>query len=211
MSNKVKLIKSIQSLVVDFILTKGPVLLMAFVGGSGMTYLAKVSAPLVPYGPVAWASIGLVSFFLICLSLAFIGMWLEKKALSKFTSKIVETATTNPLSPSHSDRKINLIDFYHPFYKATQNVRFERCDLMGPANLYSEGGSFDNCAFNDCEIVIVRDDRPIRGVVPLVRPMFLNCHLYRITFLMPITQYQALPSEMKKGVPIISDGRIGDI
>ena len=211
MKRKKLFLTAIKDNTVDFLISKAPTLGMAFLGAGGMTYLAKLSEPLNVYGPIVWGSIGLVCFLLICLSLAFVGLYLEKRSIANFTTKIVENASTNPLSPQHQNRKINLIDFFHPFYKPAEHVRFEKCDIMGPANLHSEGGRFNNCAFHDCEIIIVREDRPIRGVVPLREPLFIDCHLYRVSFLMPINQYRTLPQQMRENVIVISDGRIGDV
>ena len=211
MGIKGKAIGSIGSLCVDWVMSNGITLIVALIGGGGMTYLSSISAALNQYGFLAWIAVGLVTFVIIAFSFACFSFWEERRTLSDYTKKSFYSKTSNPLSPQHKNEKVNLIDFYHPYYKAIKNVRFEGCDLMGPVNLYVDGGTFDQCGFNDCEIVIVRSDRLIKGVVPMVRPVFLNCNIYRVTLLMPFDMYNTLPPEMKKGMPIISDGRIGDI
>lgn len=211
MSYLSKISSSTRDFLVDTLIAKGPSILVAALGAGGMGYLAKISAKIEPYGAVAWGGVTLVSFVMICCSLALLGVWLQKKSIAAFTGKMVETASVNPLEPLHKNKRIQLADFFHPFYKPSQNLRFEECDLMGPVNLYAEGGAFHDCGFIDCEIIIVRDDRPIRGVVPMKHPTFLKCSLYRVTLLMPFSQYNTLPEPMKKGVSVISDGRVGDI
>ncbi|MGR2947838.1 hypothetical protein ABMX85_21415 [Vibrio vulnificus] len=211
MSKTKKAISSLASWITDWFISHGPTLIAAFIGGGGMAYLASISEPVSKFGVIGWLSIGLVAFFILGATFACFGVWRERSTLAEFTKKSMYVNASNPLSPIHKDEKINLIDFYHPFYKAARNIRFENCDLMGPANIYADGGTFDQCGFNDCEIIIVRTDRPIKGGIHLHRPFLVNCHLYRVTFIMPLEQYQSLPKQMKDGIPVISDGRVGDI
>lgn len=202
---------SLKSWVVDWLIGHWPTIVAAVIGGGGMAYLASASAFLNKHGPVAWGAVGLSSFLVLAVSLACVGYWKERSALADFARKSTLSVTSNPLSPVHSNERIQLIDFFHPYYKPLTNIRFENCDLMGPASVYSEGGTFDRCGFNQCEVVIVRTDRPVIGGIHLRRPTLVNCNLYRITFLMPVDQFNNLPAEMKSGVPVISDGRVGDI
>ena len=211
MSRVTKVLSSVVNWGIGWLITHGPTLIAAFVGGGGMVYLASISEPVSQFGLLGWFSIGLITFLIIGVTFACFGVWKERSTLAEFTKKSIYVNSSNPLSPMHKDEKINLIDFYHPFYKATTNVRFENCDFMGPSNVFADGGTFDRCGFNDCEIVIVRKDRPVKGGIHLVRPFLVNCQLYRVTFLMPFDQYQSLPIEMKKGILVISDGRVGDI
>ena len=74
-----------------------------------------------------------------------------------------------------------------------------------------EGGTMLNSQFVDCEAVIVRGDRPIRGAT-LFRVCTINrCKLFRVTFVVNVQMYQALPAEAKAGLTVISDGRVGDL
>lgn len=196
---------------VDWLLSNWATLAAAFAGGGGMAYLAAISAPINSYGPIAWGGVGLCSILVIAISLVGFGIWKEKLALANYSQKVATTSNVNPLSHIHKDELIKLVDFFHPYYKPVNNVRFESCDLMGPSNIYFEGGNFDTCGFHECEIVIVRTDRPVRGGIHLRRPVLVNCNIYRATFLMNFEQYCSLPEEMKKGLAVISDGRIGDV
>lgn len=195
----------------DWFIDHWPTIFVATIGGGGMAYLASLSAIIGRYGAVGWVGVALASALAIALSLACVGYWRERSALADFARKSTLAVKTNPLSPVHRYELIQMGDFFHPFYKPIQNVRFEDCDLMGPAYIYSEGGTFDRCGFEACEIVIVRTDRNVTGGIHLMRPVLVNCRLYRITFLMAIDQYNAMPDAMKRGLPVISDGRIGNI
>lgn len=184
---------------------------MAVVGSSGMAYLASISTLISQYGAIAWVGVALCSFLVIGLSLACFSFWKERSAMTDFARKSTFAAKSNPLSKIHSDEMILMADFFHPYYKPIADVRFENCDLMGPANIFVDGGGFHNCGFWDCEVVIIRTDRRIAGCINLVRPMVINCNFYRIIFFMTIDGFNNLRPDLKAIMPIISDGRVGDI
>lgn len=182
-----------------------------FIGGGGMTFLASITSFLDPYGPVAYGAIGILSMLLISIALYLYGLYKEKTTTAKYLSKKIDADLVNVLASSHNKERINLIDFYHPYFKPIENVQFEDCDLFGPAYVASDGGNFSGCDFIDCEITIVRGDRPIKGAVLFKLSSFVRCNFFRMTWVMNIDTYNALPQEMKRGVPVISDGRIGDV
>lgn len=195
----------------DWLIDHWPTLATAAIGGGGMAYLASLSAFINQYGALGWGAIALASALAIAITLACIGYWKERSALADFARKSTLSVKTNPLSPTHQHELIQMGDFFHPYYKPIQDVRFDNCDLMGPAYVFSEGGTFSHCSFEACEIVIVRPDRRVTGGLHLMRSVFVNCRLYRVTFLMTIDQYNDMPEAVKKGLPVISDGRVGDL
>jgi len=176
-----------------------------------MAFLGSISDSLNQYGPIAWGVAGLLAILLIAVAFALFGYWSEKTAIADYARKNAIAISTNPLSQVHNTEQIMISDFFHPYHKIYENIRFENCDLIGPGIVFSESGSFDNCHWSDCQIVIIRTDRPITGAIHLKRPVILGCHLYRITFLMTIVQYQLMPAIMQGGLPVISDGRVGDV
>lgn len=176
-----------------------------------MYYFASISNWLSPYGPVAWGGIGIVTILLLSFAFFLFGVAREKVAIADYT-KAKSTATgTNTLAPVHQDERIELSSFYHPFYRATENARFENCELFGPALILAEGCSFLDGSFIECEIVIVRPDRPVKGIMAFKHCTFVRFTLYRATLLMNIETYKAMPADVKAYVPVISDGRVGDI
>lgn len=207
--NKIR--KSLKSWIGDALIDHWPTITLAIVGSGGMGYLASLSTLISRYGAVGWTTVALASALAIAITLACFGYWKERSALADYARKSTLSVRTNPLSPIHQHELIQMGDFFHPYYKPVQNVRFENCDLMGPANVFAEGGAFENCNFEGCEIVIARSDRRVIGGIHLVRPVLLNCRLYRITFLMTIDQYNSMPQPMRQGLPVISDGRVGDL
>jgi hypothetical protein len=198
------------SWLVDQAIERWPTIAVVF-GGIAMSYLASISAWLEPYGLVAWGAIGIGTILVLSLAYLCVGAALQRVAVSTYTRSKSMVGTANVLAPTHTHERLDLAAFFHPFYKATEDVRFENCELFGPANMVSEGCTFAHCGFIDCEIVIARQDRPIRGGILFRRCLFIRSKLYRVTLVMPYAMYQALPGEMRNTVPVISDGRIGDV
>jgi hypothetical protein len=184
--------------------------IVVIAGGSLMGYLAAISDWLASYGPVAWGGVGLISIGVMVGIYFLYGVAKSRVALADYTKGKTIAVSTNVRASTHREEKLNLIDFYHPFFEALENVRFDDCDLFGPASIIIEGGTFLRCAFIDCELVIVRSDRPVKGATVFRHSTFDRCKLYRITFLMNLPAYHANP-EMRKHMPVISDGRAGDI
>ncbi len=65
--------------------------------------------------------------------------------------------------------------------------------------------------FIDCEAVIVRPDRPIKGSHMFRFCTLLRCKIFRVTFVMNHASWLALPQDLRNGLIVISDGRIGDV
>lgn len=185
--------------------------IVILVGGSIMSYLAAISHWLAPYGPVAWGAVGIASVLVLALIYWLYGTARVKIGVSDYVRAKAQTAAVNVLAPTHNNERIDLPQFFHPFYKPTEHVRFENCELFGPASLVIDGCTIVNSGFFDCELVIARPDRPIKGAMVFKHCTITRCSLFRVTFLMKYDTYKNLPDEMKKGLVLISDGRIGDI
>lgn len=152
----------------------------------------------------------LLSLFTCALIYALYAVGRSKLALYRFASKKIFAEKVNVLATSHDHERIELGHFFHPYFRPTESVRFEHCDLLGPASIAFLGGSMDQCGMYGCEIVIVRPDRPIRSAVVFKNCMIVRCNLFGVTLLMSIEHYnQSALRGMQ--VPVISDGRIGDI
>jgi hypothetical protein len=187
--------------------------IIIFVGGSGlMTWLASLTEWAKWLGPLGWVLIAIIAMLIFNIALLLWGVAADKRLLRHFTRAKIEAKALNIMAPSHDFQRLNVSDFYHPQFLPTQNVRFTDCELLGPANLALQGNSHvDGVIFVDCDVIIVRPDRPIRGAVVFSNPTILRGRLVRITFLMNHTQWTQMPQEFRTGVPVISDGRIGDV
>ena len=214
-SSVARAIKAALSWAWDWLLEHWPTVTAAIIGGGGMTYLATITEWLKPWGAVAFGMIGLLAglsiYLTFSIAYAAIGKGRERRAQADFVASRAQWMPVNVLAPIHSHEKIELNQFFDHFYHPVENARFEDCVLMGPVMLNFDGGTMSNSHFFDCEIVIVRDDRPIHGAVRFRLCMINRCKIFRVTFLMRIQDYNAMPNEVKIGLVIISDGRVGDI
>jgi hypothetical protein len=186
--------------------------LVSFVGWSAvMLYLGKITPWANYFGPLGLVLISVVSALLLSVAYLMFAYARNTRAIAKFSEKKAAAGAINVLAPLHQNERINAVEFYHPFYKATENFRFENCEFMGPASVYLDGGNLQNSHMQDCDIVIVRDDRGVHGVTILRNCTYLQCSFYHLTLFMNYQQYQALPAPMRAGLTLISDGRIGNI
>jgi hypothetical protein len=180
-----------------------------------MSYLAAISTWLKPWGPIGYGAFGLISALLIYAVLSYgyaaIGRGRQRSAEAGYIKSRATLSPINVLAPVHNHEKIELVRFFSHFYVPTENVRFEDCDLIGPAMIGIDGCQFLYSGFNDCEIVIVRGDRPVKGAAMFRFCTMLRCKIFRTTFVMNHASYLNLPADIRAGVPVISDGRIGDI
>jgi hypothetical protein len=206
-----RIFKSIFSWLGDKFIEHWPVLFAVFVGGGGMSYLASITHWISAYGPAAWGGVGILTILILSFTYFLYANARMKLSSAEYQRRKGEIYGTNVLSPVHENERISLADFYHPFFRPTENARFENCDLMGPALVAVNGCNFLHGSFIDCEIVIAREDRPVKGAMMFGFCTFLRCRLYRVTFIVNIKQYRNFPADMRAGVPVISDGRIGDI
>jgi hypothetical protein len=185
--------------------------IVAVAGSAVMTYLASISTWLDPYGPVAWGAVCIVSLLILSFVFWVYGTAQQRVAIADYTKAKAASSGTNVLSPTHDHEMIDLSSFYHPFYRRTEHVRFENCDLFGPANIAAFGCSFIRGQFNQCEAIIVREDRPVVNAIGFQYCTFVHFRMYRVTFIMTMEHYARLPAEMRAIVPVVSDGRVGDI
>jgi hypothetical protein len=186
--------------------------IIVWLGGTGlMIYLASITEWMRGAGPFGWVAGAVCVALLAALAYAALTYAKVKRGVYRLAKVKIDSGKVNVLAPTHEHERLNAVDFYSPDYHPIENVRFTDCDLLGPASVYFMGGTFNAVKFYDCEIVIVRDDRPVRGVTAFASPWFLRGRFYRLTMMMNIKQYKALPEEMRKGVTVISDGRVGDL
>lgn len=187
--------------------------LSSFIGGGGlMIYFASITKWAIWLGPLGWALIAIAAMLLVMIGYYIWTVANSRRALNEYVRAKIDARGVNTLAPEHDHERINLSDFYHPLFFPTEHVRFTDCELLGPASIaIIDSCVFDGCGFIDCEFVIVRSDRPVRGVSAFRACTFLRGRLIRITLLMNIQQYQNLPAIMRQQIPVISDGRIGNI
>jgi hypothetical protein len=186
--------------------------IIAYVGGGGlMYYLGSITAWAHDFGPLGWALIAIAAIFAVSGSWALMEGARSRRVISRYSALKASAQGTNVLAAVHQDERLDLSDFYYPFLKPTLNARFANCDLMGPALVAIFGCTLNGGGMQDCDIVIARSDRPIKGATVFRSCTFVDCHMYLVTWIMPYEMYQSLPADIRASVPVISDGRIGDV
>ncbi|WP_370236468.1 hypothetical protein [Brevundimonas sp.] len=168
-------------------LAKAWPLLGALFGASALSWLASAAIWLNAYGPLAWGLVFLITF-LVLYGIFLLGVHVtskarERRVQSAYTERVVASATVNPLDRLFAGKRIDMRDFYHPFFKWHVRPTFRDSEVYGPANVALRGSpTFERCLFHDCEIVIVRPGVPAMGVIGLDSPVFEGSQLYRLTF-----------------------------
>lgn len=192
--------------------TNNATTILIWLGGTGlMFYVASITEWLRVIGPFGWTVAAVAAMLVVSISFATWSWGLGRYGSYSLAKERMKTATTNVLAPAHNHERLNVSEFYSPFYIPTEHVNFTDCHLYGPAAAAILGGSFINCVFRECEIVIVREDRAITGAVPFHDCNFLRSKLIRVTMLMNFRMYMNLPESMRRTIPVISDGRVGDV
>ncbi len=148
------------------------------------------------------------AFFAVLLCTAFYIFVVasSQRQMNSFAIARESSGKPNILSKTHENVRLSLSDFYHPFFKATEHVRLEKCELMGPAAIALIGSTLDHCTFVECEIVIVHNGAIVKGTSLFKTCSFINCTFYRVTLLMNWDHYEHFPLDVRNGLPIISGG-----
>jgi hypothetical protein len=186
--------------------------IVSLIGGSSLLYyLGSITDWAHAAGPLGWAVIAIFTMVVAAFGYAAYGYATMQRSLARYGNAKAEAGHTNPLAPVHQHERIDLSQFYHPFHKATEKVRFENCELMGPASIFLDGCVLNEGLFRECDVVVVRPDRPVSGVTKFQFCHFVNCKFFRVTFFMPYDHYKDFQKIGGQPMKIISDGQIGDI
>ncbi|MEX2138229.1 MAG: hypothetical protein WD894_03155 [Pirellulales bacterium] len=204
--------KSLLDAAVGFVISH-PVAVVSTVGGAVMAYLAAATTWLSAYGPIAWGGAFLAAFILIGLAWWTIGVAESRYHLNRFIKRRALTADINPLDDHFTRRRIKLIDFFHPFYRPNQAVKFQDCELFGPAVIYLRTGvTFLHSELLSCEAVIVKPNSKVVGATVFESCTFERCKIYGVTFFLSKGDYLALTTLIgTEHFKAISDGTVGDI
>jgi hypothetical protein len=197
---------------VDFLIAKaGTILPLLF--AAVMAYLAAVSKWLNAYGPVAWGAVGITTFLVVAVSWWIVVQAQARYVQTRFAKKHEESTGINPLDDHFTRQRINLVDFFHPFYKPTRLAKFQDCELFGPAVIALTGKStLHTGEFNGCEVVIIKPEVTVVGATVFENCTFERCKFFRVTFLLSKDQYRSMTEQVKGDrMSVISDGTAGEL
>ncbi|MFO0991924.1 MAG: hypothetical protein U1E67_08345 [Hyphomicrobiales bacterium] len=161
--------------------------ILAFIAGGGLvTWAAKTTAWLEP-----WGNLGLAAAILGGIMIVAAFMYLFAKARDLRSRAALNSAlaskpvTINPLAGHFTEQVIDLNAFYDPTLFAHANKSFDRCHLRGPSVVFLQGAThFENPMFVDCNFVVINEGDPMSGLVVLGNPRFVSCHFFNITIFM---------------------------
>ena len=175
--------------------------IVSIASGLGMSYLARISEWLRPWGPVGWGAVGLLSaatigLFACIISFIFSQSYkkrVEARALADWSLK---PNTVNPMETEFRNQRINLADLANPITQMITKKRFIGCELVGPITIgLSGGGGFRSCKFPNNNLIPIKCPFPIFGVYAISDCDFIECTFFAVTFLIPMP----VLVEMEKG------------
>lgn len=200
------------------------VVLAALASGGAISWMSSFTDWMAPWGPLGWLAAGLATSLFVAgvLTLIRMGMsWKRSKdALVEFTERHVTSTSVNPLKRDFSEQRVNLWDFYHPYFEENREKTFRNCELMGPCNISLSGiTQMPRAKLRDCDFVIVGLGKPMKGVVAFADCSFIDCAFYRVTFFVDAGLARSLKSQMlatgvfegDEPINVISDGTFGAI
>ena len=97
-----------------------------------------------------------------------------------------KTEDINPLDDTFEKRLMNINVFRTPILEWIENKTFIDCKILGPAVIVFGGdGYFKDTSLKDCELVIIRNDAPVRNAIAFKNTTAKNCTFYNMTILVP--------------------------
>jgi hypothetical protein len=184
---------SLWQAVVDYIASKWLEVIIVFIGGGGMAYLAAITAWLQPWGPVAWGAIAIISAIIIWITFFVVAFIASKKSESQARANLEETLSKNRDRINRLDRHFSRVviapsDLFMPYDPVLEAKQFTECDFIGPGVILF----IDRCEvlaanFLACNFVVFDDKRPanIQGTLGFRSSRFEKCRFVNMTFLIP--------------------------
>jgi hypothetical protein len=178
--------------------------ILVVVLGVSLAFVATLTEFLRPYAPLAYVLVGLFGALLVALTLALYGLYKRHTAAAQFAEQRADTGTVNPMDMQFSKLRIKLAEFQNPLFEPRPGMRFEHCELFGPAVLRIANGTFDRVTFAECDFVIVGDATRSTAAVTFPEAVFSQCTFYRVLFQMTRSQYDRLRPSLPKSPNLLT-------
>ncbi len=157
-----------------------------------MSYLASITDWLKVWGPIAYGMIGLASALIISIILVFFGKFKEKSALANFANRRSQSEIINPLEDSFIKKRLNVQDFYHPFFRPIENAKFTECEIFGPGAMIPVQCTFHDITLRECDIIVLKDEVILTSGTQFKLCVFQKCIFYRVPLYMNKGQCEAM-------------------
>lgn len=165
---------------------------VTFVSTGVVTWATAVSQFMQTYAPFSWAVAAVLAFFVSSSAMALLGIYKSRKAMADFEDKRSEAQSVNPKRETFTRERINLSDFYHPFFKPTVGVRFQDCDIFGPATIFLTVPFVDAVEFQQCDFVVVTGNSGVHSAMHFDGCFFVRCRFFRIMVLVTQEQLESI-------------------
>lgn len=210
MAEKKQWARGVRSWIIDQLIDRWVAILSA-IGTIAMTYVASISDLVGKYGLIAWFGVGLTGGLILAVILLVISKIRVNMVRASFAEKQAQTIAFNPLSKKFERQRLKLADFYHPFYSTTNNAKFDECELIGPAHVIFLDCEIRYCGFDNCEVVIVKENARIRGCAVFHECAFERSRFFSVTLYMPKRIFDKFKTLSDGSPPVISDGEAGNL
>src|SRR5205085_115309 len=136
------------------------------------------------WGPVGYVGIGIsgglaiygfVSLFYLAYATGRMRM-----ALSRYADARLGSSSISPLDSLFVKRRINLADFFHPFYKSIENKVFKESELFGPALVFMGGCRLDGTSIDHCDVVVLSNSAKPFTLTNFQSCIFERCRLFQV-------------------------------
>jgi hypothetical protein len=107
-------------------------------GGSVVTALTAATTWLNEWGPIAWGGAFFVGAF---LALALYGLKIridQKLIQNRFAERSLSRSFVSPLSDEFRSERVNIAEFYNPYYTFWKGKMFQKCQIWGPSSISSQ-------------------------------------------------------------------------
>lgn len=167
-----------------------------------MTYLARITDWIRPWGPAGWGAVGIISALLLAMAVTLIRLIAasaaKRRAEAKAVNKWAENVNdVNPMEHEFRNQRISLADLANPVTKQIIGKRFIGCELVGPTTILLGPGSIRSSGFLATNLIPIKNDFPHSPVYTLLHCDIIECLFLDMNILLPI---QSLPA-LEHGFP----------
>tara|TARA_R110002012_G_scaffold90174_2_gene220615 strand:- start:385 stop:1068 length:684 start_codon:yes stop_codon:yes gene_type:complete len=157
------------------------------------TYAAWLTDWINQYGPIAYVGTGILAL-IIGLIISVLALWVVERwtILAIRRKSKIRGAAVDPMARQYFNERVFLDDIAPPFNGSIANKTFERCQIIGPLNVYPMRTSIERCIYTNVDHIMV-DPEKIRAITNariIDNCIFRDCEIFNISFLINSINYQ---------------------
>ncbi|MCZ8374384.1 MAG: hypothetical protein O9342_03315 [Beijerinckiaceae bacterium] len=179
-------------------------LIVAAVGGGGMTISAAFTTWLDKWGYFGLTAVGVISALVILLAVSVVRILASIARENNAKSRYLEASgslskAANPMLDVFRDQIIDINDLFIPYQMVLSRKNFRNCHIKGPGVIFTVSHvSFTGPHFKQCNFIVVNSEKDfaLRGVVAFEHSQFDQCQFIDITFVIDQTLAKELSASM---------------